>query len=191
MHYEEPSRTQKRIVTIPNLLSLFRLFLIPLLIWLYCVKQKSLWTGGILLLSGITDVVDGYIARRYHMTSDVGKILDPIADKATQAAMLYCLLSRFPLMLAPLVLLLMKDIFVGATAFMVIQKRGIVFGAKWHGKVATCLLYTMMFVHIVWDGIPVGVSNFSIILCFIMMVISLVLYGARNVNALLGVETER
>ena len=88
-----------RIITVPNLLSFFRLCLIPVIIWSYCVKKNPLLAGEILLLSGLTDLADGYIARRFHRISNLGKILDPVADKLTQAAMLICLFTRFPHML--------------------------------------------------------------------------------------------
>ena len=60
-----------------------------------CLKKKNpLLAGEILLLSGLTDLADGYIARRFHRISNLGKILDPVADKLTQAAMLICLFPR-------------------------------------------------------------------------------------------------
>ena len=58
------------------------------------------------------------------MVSDLGKVLDPVADKLTQAAMLVCLLLRFPLMILPLVLLLIKETFMGISGFLVIKKNG-------------------------------------------------------------------
>ena len=82
--------TKNKILTIPNLLSLFRLCLIPVFMWLYCVEKNYLWTGIILIISGLTDTVDGFVARHFNMISDLGKILDPVADKLTQAAMLFC-----------------------------------------------------------------------------------------------------
>lgn len=85
---------QNRILTIPNMLSALRICMIPLLVWLYYVKQDYLRTGGLLILSGLTDVVDGFIARRFQMISNLGKVLDPIADKLTQGAMLFCLKSE-------------------------------------------------------------------------------------------------
>ncbi|MDO5390860.1 MAG: CDP-alcohol phosphatidyltransferase family protein [Eubacteriales bacterium] len=176
--------TQNKIFTIPNILSFFRLCLIPFLIWLYCVEHNSMWTAYILLLSGATDIIDGFIARRFHMVSDLGKVLDPIADKLTQATMLFCLLTRFPLMIAPIVLMLFKELCMGISGFQVIRKVGIVPGADWHGKVATCLLYGMMLLHVVWHDIPPMISNICIVICMAMMIISLVLYGQRNWNAL-------
>ena len=80
-----------QILTIPNLLSIIRLLMIPLIIWLYCEAQQYGLAVIVILLSGLTDIVDGFIARKYHMVSDFGKILDPAADKLTQAALILCL----------------------------------------------------------------------------------------------------
>lgn len=176
--------SKEQIFTIPNLLSLFRIGLIPLFIWLYYIKKEFLWTAVILLLSGLTDVVDGWIARRFHMMSDVGKILDPVADKLTQGAMLLCLISQFPLILAVLILLVVKELFTGAVGLLVIRRTGRVYGARWHGKAATCLLYAMMICHVVWPNIPTGFSTFIILSCIAMMLISLILYGIQNIGAL-------
>lgn len=183
--------TRNKILTIPNLLSAFRICLIPLFIWLYGAKEEYLWTAGILLLSGLTDIVDGVIARRFHMTSELGKILDPVADKLTQGAMLFCLIARFPLMQVPFVLLILKEAFAGLTGLLVIRKTGQVDGARWHGKVATCLLYAMMILHVVWYDIPALYSTISIVACIVMMLVSLVLYGIQKIRALRGERPEK
>ena len=183
--------TKNKILTIPNLLSLFRLCLIPVFMWLYCVEKNYLWTGIILIISGLTDTVDGFVARHFNMISDLGKILDPVADKLTQAAMLFCLLTRFPLMIVPLGLMVFKEFFMGVTGLLVIQKTGKVFGADWHGKVNTWLLYAMMILHVFWYNIPDVVSKVLIGVCVIMMLISLVLYGRHNMKALKDAGTER
>ena len=183
--------SQSRILTIPNLLSFFRLCLIPVFMWLYCVEKNYLWTGIILILSGLTDTVDGIIARKFNMICDLGKVLDPIADKLTQAAMLFCLLTRFPLMIAPLALMVVKEFFMGVTGLLVIRKTGEVFGADWHGKVNTWLLYAMMILHVFWYNIPDTVSRVLIGICVVMMLISLVLYGRHNLKALKETEPEK
>ncbi len=176
--------TSTTIFTIPNLLSVFRITLIPLFIWLYTAKQDYLMAAGVLLFSGITDIVDGYIARRFHMISNVGKVLDPAADKLTQLATLYCLLTRFPAMQILMILLIGKELFVGFTGLLVLKKNKEVFGSNWHGKAATFLLYAMIILHVVWHDIPLRYSNFTVALCIIMMTLSLVLYGVRNLRAL-------
>lgn len=175
---------QTKIITIPNLLSFLRLCLIPLFIWLYCVKREYVWTGIVLVFSGITDIADGFIARHFHMTSDLGKVLDPIADKLTQAAMLFCLCTRFPWMMVPLALMLVKELYMGIAGIMVIRKTGKVFGAKWHGKVTTCMLDALVILHVVWYQIPGAVSDASIAICTAMMVASLMLYGISNQTVL-------
>ena len=101
-----------KIITIPNLLSFFRICMIPVIIWSYCIKGNPLLAGEILLLSGLTDLADGYIARRFHMISNLGKILDPVADKLTQAAMLLCLFTRFPHMLLLIVIMAVKELYM-------------------------------------------------------------------------------
>ena len=86
---------KNKILTVPNVLSAFRLLLVPALAWLYLVRKDYSATAWVLLLSGATDIADGFIARRFGMVSDLGKALDPIADKLTQIVMLACLLTRF------------------------------------------------------------------------------------------------
>lgn len=179
-------RYKNKIITIPNLLSLFRLLLIPLIVWLYVFRQDYLWTTAILTLSGITDIVDGIIARKFNMISDFGKAFDPVADKLTQIAVLICLVTRFPRMLIPLVILVIKEVFAAVTSLMVIHKTGKVLGAVWHGKAATASLYGMMLIHIVWFNIPQIVSAVLIGFCTALVLLSAILYGSRNLSILLG-----
>ncbi len=186
MRNDDKNKYQKRIVTIPNILSLFRICLIPVIVWLYCFKENYLLATAVLTLSGVTDVVDGFIARHFHMISDVGKALDPIADKLTQIAMLSCLVTRFPLMLLPLVLLVVKELFAGITGLITIKKTGVVLAAVWHGKATTVALYAMMALHLVWYGIPVSASNVLVVLCTLIMLMSAILYGIRNISILAG-----
>ena len=67
--------------TIPNLLSILRLLLIPVLVYLYCFKHDNIATCCLLAFSLLTDIVDGFIARHFNMITDFGKFLDPLADK--------------------------------------------------------------------------------------------------------------
>ncbi len=181
-----PSGSSSKILTIPNLLSALRLCMIPVFAWLYCAKDDPFGAGIVLAASGITDMLDGFIARTFHMVSDVGKVLDPIADKLTQAVMLICLLTRFPLMIIPFVLLICKELFMGITGLLVIRRTGAVFGADWHGKVNTVLLYAVMILHLFWPDLPAGVSGGLIGACVVMMLISLALYGLHHIRVLKG-----
>ncbi len=108
----------KDFFSVPNLISYLRLILIPFIIWAYCEKESGLLTAILVAVSGFTDVLDGKIARRFNMVTDIGKVLDPIADKLTQAAMMYCLLTKYELMLPALIVLVVKEIFMAVTAIM-------------------------------------------------------------------------
>ena len=178
------SRYKNKILTIPNVLSFFRLCLIPIIVWLYISKEDYFWTLMALLLSGLTDVVDGIIARKCNMISDFGKAFDPIADKLTQAAMLCCLVVRFNYMLIPLGMLAIKEVVTGITALISIKKTEQVEGAVWHGKLTTVVLYLMMAVHLVWFNIPTTVSLIMVGVCIGIMIMSFIMYSVRNIKAI-------
>lgn len=175
---------KNKIITIPNILSLFRLLLIPVIVWLYVVRHDTKWTCAILVLSGITDVVDGIIARKCHMVSDFGKVFDPVADKLTQIAMLFCLITRFRWMLLPLCVMIVKEITAGILGLAVIRKTGKVESAVWHGKATTVSLYSMMIIHLIWYNIPGVVSGVLIAACTALAVLSAILYGMQNIGIL-------
>ena len=103
---------KKEILTIPNLLTLFRLLLIPVYvrIYLHASEDSEFFLAGIILaVSCITDMVDGQIARHFNMISRLGKVLDPLADKLTQLALILCLSSKYSILYPVLVLFLVKD----------------------------------------------------------------------------------
>ena len=175
---------KNKIITIPNILSLFRLLLIPVIVWLYVFRQDYLWTTAILALSGITDIIDGIIARKCNMISDFGKAFDPVADKLTQIAMLFCLVSRFQWMLLPLCVLVVKEITAGIMGLMVIRKTGDVFGAVWHGKATTVSLYSMMIIHLLWFNIPGVISGILIGACTVLALLSTYMYTRENLKNL-------
>lgn len=182
LNTDNRDKYKKKIVTIPNMLSLLRLCLIPVMVWLYNCKQDYFGTLLVLLLSGATDIVDGIIARRFNMVSDFGKAFDPIADKLTQMAMLYCLVTRFPYMIILLILLVIKEALAAVMNLITIKKKGEVLGAVWHGKLTTVLLYSTVALHLVWFNIPKSVSNIFIALCTAMMLYSAVRYTIRHIN---------
>lgn len=177
---------KKKIITIPNILSMVRICLIPVIVWLYLGKENYLLTGIFVLISGLTDVVDGMIARRFNMISDVGKVLDPIADKATQAVVIILLAIRFPLMLIPLAIGIVKEIFMTVSGYMIVKKCDVVLGANWHGKLATVVLTATMALHLVWYNIDPTVSLIMILLSAAFIALSLTLYAVRNFGYLLG-----
>ena len=99
------ARIREEILTIPNILSMMRIAMIAAVVVLFVMKYY-LAAGIVLICSGVTDILDGFIARTFNMTSALGKALDPFADKLTQFAVLICLSLLNPLILIPFVILL-------------------------------------------------------------------------------------
>jgi len=192
MKNKENVQKNNKIFTIPNVLSFIRIGMIPVIIWLYCFEKNYAMTTLVVILSGATDVIDGFIARHFNLVSDFGKAIDPIADKLTQIAVLFCLVTRFIYMLIPLSLLIIKELFSGIVVLIQIKKTRSVHGAVWHGKLNTVLLYAMMILHILWYNIPAAVSNTFILICTGVMIMSAVLYGIQNITRIMknGQNTE-
>lgn len=165
-----------QILTIPNLLSIVRLLLIPLIVWLYVAKKEYNWAVAVILLSGATDIVDGFIARHFNMVSDFGKILDPVADKLTQAALIICLTVKHKLMFVLIALFAVKEIIMGTMGFLAIKKKDSVNSAKWYGKANTVILYAVMTVLILFPGMSDVLANTLITICGGVMLMSLALY---------------
>ncbi len=174
---------ESKIFTIPNVLSLVRILMVPFIIFFYSVRHRYVIAGCLLIASGITDLIDGFISRRYNQISNLGKILDPFADKLTQLSMMLCLILRFPLIAIPCGLLVIKEAFAVITGLLRIKKSKSVHGALWHGKVTTVFLYVMMILHVFWGDIPSTVSNVLIFVCTGFIVLSGILYVITNLTA--------
>ena len=181
---------QGKIFTIPNLLSFSRLLMIPWFTWEYLDQENSIGTALILLLSGLTDTIDGWIARRFHMVSNLGKALDPVADKLTQIAMIACLVIRFRHMWAVLGILVVKELFVLITSLLSIHKTNEVLSADWHGKLTTTALYAVMIAHLLLPAMPGMASDTLIGLCICLILLSGVLYGLRNIRLIYSAGKE-
>jgi len=184
MTKDSVNKYQKKILTIPNILSFFRLCLIPVIMWLYIKRQDYLWTLIALILSGITDIVDGIIARKCNMVSDFGKAFDPVADKLTQIATLFCLISRFPYMVYPFAILVFKEVCTAITSLISIKRTSTVKGAVWHGKLTTVSLYAMMVIHLLWYNMPHTTSLIMVGVCIGIMLMSFIMYTVQNIKAI-------
>ena len=134
----------KDIFTIPNVLSFFRILLIPQIVWLCTAGDNSRAAVAAVAVSALTDAADGFIARRFHMISDLGKVLDPIADKLTQAAVLICLALRYPFVYWVFGLLCLKEVLQGLLGLAVVKATGSMQQARWYGKVSTVVFYLTM-----------------------------------------------
>ncbi len=171
--------------SIPNLLSYFRLLLIPLFIQLYI---RGDFTEALITLaaSGLSDIIDGRIARKYNMVTDLGKVLDPVADKLTQCAMMICVATRYPAMWWLLGIHVVKELIMIVVGYYVLKKTDTVNSAIWCGKLCTGVIYAVMMSHVILPDIPQPVSAASAAVCAGLIVLSLVVYTARYVRLLGG-----
>ena len=147
---------KKDILTIPNLLSLFRLLLIPVYIVIYLNAQDMTdyyIAGGILAVSCLTDAIDGKIARHFNMISTLGKILDPLADKATQFTLILCLAIRNPVLWILVALFVVKESFQLIAGLMILRRGKILAGALLAGKISTAVLFVSLIVMVLFPGL--------------------------------------
>lgn len=138
---------KKDVLTIPNLLSAFRLALIPVYMTLYLRARTPAdfyLAGGILALSCLTDFADGFIARKFHMTSQLGQFLDPLADKITQFTLILCLSLRHEILRPVLWLLVTKETFQCIASLLCFRRGKILAGALWAGKICTAFLFASL-----------------------------------------------
>lgn len=132
----------KDLMTIPNAISFIRILLITPFVAFFVTGLGNYIPAAVTIaLSGLSDCFDGMIARRYHQESELGKILDPLADKLTLIAIGICLIFIEPLVLPLMIVMVIKDtlMIIGGT---IIVKRGIIPPKSvWYGKVSTILFY--------------------------------------------------
>lgn len=180
---------KKEFFTIPNMLSIFRILLLPLIVWLYCVKKDYKTAIFVLFLSGLTDVVDGFIARKFNMVSDFGKILDPVADKLTQGVLLICLALKYKIIHALVGLFALKEVLMSVIGYILIKRKDSVNSAKWYGKLNTVIIYSVIVLLIMFPDIPSFAVNCMICACGISIVLSFVSY-ALFYSKILQTKTE-
>jgi cardiolipin synthase len=129
-------------LTIPNLISILRLLLIPLFLWLVLAADEIAWAGLLLAVIGATDWIDGYIARRWDQTSKLGEFLDPLADRLAVAAAIIAGLIHgeiFPAWFGWAIIL--REVLIGVGALVIGWRAGTKLQVRWLGKAATLLLY--------------------------------------------------
>ena len=124
---------------LPNILTIIRFLLIPIII-IFALKDNYITTIIILTISGLTDILDGYIARHFNFITDFGKLMDPLADKATQITLLAVLTIQKIIPLWILVIVLLKEFLMVSGASFLYGKE-LVVSSKWYGKLATVLFY--------------------------------------------------
>lgn len=188
---------KREVFTIPNLLSLFRLALIPvyMVIYLNAVAPADYYLAGfVLAVSCLTDMVDGFIARTFNMISNVGKFLDPLADKATQFTLTLCLSIRYAVLRPVLILFVIKESFQLIASIFYFRRGKMLGGALIAGKICTTVLFISLIVMVLFPQLDPRTIRFIAMIDFAFLVNSFVCYvlaffGKRKENHLQDVET--
>jgi cardiolipin synthase len=164
---------------IPNILCYIRFLLIPVFVVVY-IKASGpkayFQAAAIVFLSGLTDFLDGFIARRFDMVTEFGKLIDPLADKLTQASLIFVLVVKIKWMFLLLILFVIMQLFL-LIAGLVMLKRGTKLnGAKWFGKVSTTVFYATMLVLIAVPTLSDNIINTLLFICGAFLLLSFLLY---------------
>ena len=146
MHNDNKNEViSKDLMTIPNAISFIRILLITPFVAFFIAAKYI--TGNyvpaiiIIVISGISDLFDGMIARKFHQESELGKVLDPLADKLTLIAVGICLIFIEPYVLPLMIIMVTKDILMIIGGTIVINKGVIPPKSSWYGKVSTFMFY--------------------------------------------------
>ena len=126
MAFFEKPLTRKDVFSIPNIMGYFRILLIPIYVLLYYHAEsvKEYYIAAVLVgISGITDMLDGKVARHFNMITELGKVLDPVADKLTLGAMILCLAFRYENMRWLVGLFIVKEGFMGIMGLLLSHYR--------------------------------------------------------------------
>lgn len=168
--------TNKMLKHIPNILTVLRFFLIPFTIY-FLINNEYIVAISFILLSGLTDVLDGAIARKFNLITNFGKLIDPLADKITQLSLLGTLVLKNIIPLWILVIVLIKEATMVAGASFLYGKE-LVVSSKWYGKASTVLFYLAIIISMIFIDLEIQSSLDLIIyyIAVIMTIFSLIMY---------------
>ena len=176
---QKKAMLKNEIFTVPNILVFIRVLLVPVFVALY-IQNEFYWAFGVMATAFLTDFLDGKIARKFNCITDLGKTIDPIADKIYQFAVALCLIVKYPLIISVAIVLFIKEISMGVMGLILLSKGGKVFGAKWYGKLSTAVLDISMVFLLVTPlfslNISPKVTDIIIYVCNAVLIFSAVMY---------------
>ena len=142
---------------VPNALTVLRFLLIPIIV-IACVQGQYILAIAVLSISGLTDILDGTIARKYNYITDFGKLMDPVADKATHISLLTTLFIKGAIPIWILAIVVLKEFCMVSGASFLYGKE-LVVSSKWYGKLATVLFYVAMVISLFLEQIGNTTNN--------------------------------
>ncbi|MBQ8868107.1 MAG: CDP-alcohol phosphatidyltransferase family protein [Oscillospiraceae bacterium] len=166
-------------LNIPNMLSVIRILLIPVFIVFYMKADSEhydyyAYAASALVASGLSDLFDGVIARKFNQITELGKILDPIADKLTQLAVVICVAIKLNNSVLSLALMgfVVKEVLMLVGGFIILRNKIAMQASKWYGKVATAVFYVVMAAIALFEGIPTEIAFVMILVALAFMLVA-------------------
>lgn len=169
------SKTVRENFTIPNIISIIRILLIYPFI-AYILKDEYIKAGVVLGISGISDLLDGFIARNFNQVSKLGCMLDPIADKLTLISVMICIGLKFKEIKPFVIILIVKEVLMILASAFLLKKHKVPPEAKWYGKIATVWFYFSAIVIIALKSIW-NIQNDFLTVSFMIITVILMLYA--------------
>ena len=167
--------TKKEIFSIPNIMGYFRIAMIPVFCYLY-LTQRVTAAIIVIVISSLTDMFDGMVARKFDMVTELGKMLDPVADKLTHAALAVCLAFHYPMMWALILLMCVKEGYMAWQGLKFLKKGKEPYGTMWYGKICTAFLFVSMIVLFIFPNMSISLANGMIFTAMVIMFVTWMLY---------------
>jgi len=175
---------------IPNILSGIRICMVPVFIYLFFEHSERIYLALLVfLLAGLTDVIDGYLARRNNWITNLGKLLDPLADKLMECTVLVCFTVNGTIPWQITAAFMLKELFMVCGAIIVLRKIKVTVKSKWYGKVTTSVFYAIAFavfaVHVFDINVNAAVGGILFAAALLLTLVSMILYiiDTLSINA--------
>ncbi len=183
----------KSLKNLPNILSVIRIFLIPFFAAAYLGYEDEGYyflPASILIVSGLTDAFDGFIARKFHFETKFGKIIDPLADKLTQFVVCLCIGLKNPVFICLAAVYFLKEVCMLIGGLLLTRRKIEIVSSKWWGKVGTALFYAVMCVVVFFPNLSVNIKLYlcigmaAIITCVFVLYIPEFIKLLKSKNAI-------
>lgn len=168
----------KKNFNIPNLLSIIRILLIIPLIY-YFLNDKYFTAATMLMFSGISDLLDGFFARKYNQVTKLGSMLDPVADKLTLTAIVVCLGIKFVVIKPFIAILIFKELSMLAAGCVLLCIHKTPPMAKWYGKLSTTVFYISVIIIVSLKAFW-GVEDQAVTMALMTVTVVLMMFALAN-----------
>ena len=178
---------KKELFSIPNLMGYFRILMLPVFLAGYYRADTPKEYGVIFALLAViflSDLLDGYVARKFNMVTTLGKILDPVADKLVQGTLALAVSFRHPWMKVFFAVFLAKELYMGIMGLYLLRRKNALHGAQWYGKLCTAVVDGCILILLFLPKLEAGISNLMILCMIVMELFTIIMYLRFHIGIL-------